>query len=135
MSTEYYEAACKLWEKTEGVGLTIGDSKESLNKYLKRNPKMSFVCFDKNSRELIGTVLGGNDGRRGFIYHLAVHNSYRNQSIGKSLLELSIAALKKTGIERCIIMVKADNIEGVSFWNKIGWRKRDDLVMFSSNIK
>src|SRR5436190_12427653 len=116
---EHYEDACKLWEKTEGVGLTIGDTKKSLNKYLTSNPGMSFVCIDIKSDTLIGTVLGGNDGRRGFIYHLAVHPDYRNKSIGKALVEYSIEALKKAGIERCIIMVKSDNEEGMSFWKKI----------------
>ena len=65
------------WETTDGIKLTIGDSKEELESYLKRNKGMSFIC--KNKDDLIGTILCGHDGRRGFIYHLAVHKDYRKE--------------------------------------------------------
>lgn len=134
MTLEHFNDAYTLWEKSEGIILTIGDTKESLSKYLSRNLGVSFVCIDKNSSRLIGTVLGGHDGRRGFIYHLAVDNNYRNKSIGRDLVEKSIEALKSKGIERCIIMVKNGNEEGEMFWKKIGWQKRDDLIMYSVNL-
>ncbi len=134
MNIVHYEQAQKLWKQSEEVELTIGDSKDSLNNYLSRNPVMSFVCIDKRSSSLVGTILCGHDGRRGFIYHLAVHKEYRNKSIGKTLIRHSIAALKAAGIERCIIMVKTFNKIGDDFWSKIGWRKRNDLIMYSNDL-
>lgn len=133
MNVGYYDQVCELWKQTEGIELTIGDSKDSLKKYLERNPGMSFVCSYNGA--IIGTILCGHDGRRGFIYHLAVHKDHRNNHLAKLLIERSTKALKKAGIERCSLMVKIDNKEAYRFWEKIGWRSRDDLHMFSMDLK
>ena len=134
MLFEHYESAYKLWENTDELRLTIGDSPDSIKKYLNRNLGMSFVCIETITGNLIGTVLGGHDGRRGFIYHLAVDINFRNNSIGKSLVEHCINAIKNDGIERCILMVKTGNEKAGSFWKKLGWKKRDDLEMYSNNL-
>ena len=134
MKAEHYDEAYKLWEESEEIELTIGDTKESFEKYLKRNPEMSYVCIDRDSGFIVGTILCGHDGRRGFIYHLTVVKEYRGKSIGKKLLEKSISSLKANGIERCMIMVKTSNETGNSFWEKTGWDKRDELCMYSKNL-
>ncbi len=72
MNIGNYEEVYELWKQSEDIELTIEDSKESLGNYLNRNPETSFVCIEKTSRVLTGTILCGHDGRRGFIYHLAV---------------------------------------------------------------
>lgn len=133
MDISHYPEANELWNTSEGMG-AINDSREAVSKYLEHNPGMSFVCIDKSTGKLAGTVLGGHDGRRGFIYHLAVPKEYRGNSIGKTLVQLSTDAQKKEGIERCIIMVKAFNDGGHGFWSKIGWENRDDLCMYSIDL-
>ena len=134
MTIQHYEKAINLWETSEAVKVTIGDSKSSVDKYLQRNPGMSFVSIDKASGKIVGTVLAGHDGRRGYIYHLNVHPDHRNRNIGKTLIDLSMSALKSEGIKRCIIMVKANNEPAKDFWNRVGWDTRVDLNMYSINL-
>lgn len=133
MNEGHLEAAIKLWEKCDEIEPTIGDSQKSLKKYLRRNPGMSFICIEKKTGHLVGTILAGHDCRRGYIYHLAVEPEHRNNSIGNKLLELSQNELILNGIERCIVMVKKKNEKGSSFWERNSWQKRDDLIMYSKN--
>jgi|SRR4030095_930470 N-acetylglutamate synthase len=134
MNPGHFEEAKQLWAETEGMELTVGDSKQSLEKYLSRNPAMSFICRDSQNENLLGTILCGHDGRRGFIYHVAVDKNYRRKNIAKQLVDLSLKALKKSGIERCSLMVKTTNNDAYSFWEKMGWRGRTDLFMFSKDL-
>lgn len=134
MNMSDYENCIKLWEKTEGMGFLDGDTTDSISFYLERNPGMSFVCFDKEKYLLVGTILGGHDGRRGYIYHLAVSKEYRGKSIGKELVRLSIEKIKSFGIKRCIIMLKTDNQDNAKFWHKSGFVYRVDLNMYSIDM-
>jgi ribosomal protein S18 acetylase RimI-like enzyme len=93
------------------------------------NQGLSFGAFYKD--KLIGTVLCGTDGRRGYIYHIAVEKEYRRKNIGSKLVSLSIEALKKKGIEKCHIFVFKNNENGNAFWEKAGWKKREDINVFS----
>lgn len=133
MRKNHFSLVRKFWECTDGIKLTIGDSENEFESFLKRNKGMSFICKDKSI--LIGTILCGHDGRRGFIYHLAVDKNYRNMSIAKTLINKSITQLKSQGIKRCMLMADSINENAKSFWIKMQWRKRDDLQMFSIDLK
>jgi ribosomal protein S18 acetylase RimI-like enzyme len=87
--------------------------------YLSRNPEVSQVAV-AGSR-LVGAVLAGHDGRRGFLYHLAVAKSHRGQSIGRELTSRSIEVLRRGGVRRVLILVARDNDTGRQFWLKQGW--------------
>ena len=132
MDINDFENCHKLWKKTEGMGFLESDTIESMTFYLKRNPGMSFICYDKEL--LIGTILGGHDGRRGYIYHLAVDKTYRGKSIGKTLATLSLEKMKEAGIKRCIIFLKSDNEANGEFWLKSGFERRKDLNAFSKDL-
>lgn len=93
---------------------------------------MSFKAV-KNEK-LVGTILCGHDGRRGYIYHLVVSSICRNQGIGKKLVETSLCELKKQGIEKCHLFVFVENIEAKKFWERLGWKHRKDINMMSLNI-
>src|SRR5205823_6335574 len=109
MNISHFPEAYQLWGLSKGTARTVGDTEKEIKFYLDRNPGTSFVCLDKATNKLIGTILCGHDGRRGFIYHLAVHPDFRKRSIGKKLVETALAKLKAAGIQRCIIMVKEMN--------------------------
>ena len=132
MSIEDYEQAYTLWEKTEGIGLNDADKKENIQMYLDRNPKLSFVALSQD--QIIGTVLSGHDGRRGFIHHLAVDIHHQRQGIGAKLVNKSLKALKQRGIQKCHIFVYRDNVSGKAFWKHIGWKLRKDLDILSFDI-
>jgi ribosomal protein S18 acetylase RimI-like enzyme len=126
-----YDQAIELWERTEGMVLSEADSSEAIDSYLNRNADMSFVCLD--DLKIIGTILAGHDGRRGFIYHVAVDPQYRGQSIAKQLISLSLDQLKSAGITKCHLMVLEDNQIGNQFWAKAGWQRRSGILLYSQS--
>lgn len=124
-----YPAARQLWESMEGIGLSEADSADGIARYLKRNSGLSFVAVDGN--RLIGTILCGHDGRRGFIHHLAVHPGRQRHGIGGELLRRALAQLAAEGIEKCHVFVFQTNAVGREFWRRVGGQERVDLAMFS----
>jgi ribosomal protein S18 acetylase RimI-like enzyme len=122
-----------LWESSEGVGLDSDtDTKERIGLYLQRNPGLSFAAFEKG--KVIGAVLCGQDGRRGYLHHLTVAEAHRNKGIGTTLVDKAISKLRMLGIRKCNIFVFADNLAGQEFWKKSGWVERTDLKVLSKNI-
>ena len=131
--TEYHLGeAILLWNKTEGLGIGPSDSIENLSKHIQLNPDLNFVAVSGNN--LIGTVLGGFDGRRGYIYHLAIDKNFRNNKIGKALMDTCFNKMKEKKIEKCHIMVLKDNITAHSFYKKNGCIQRNDIVLFTKNL-
>lgn len=84
--------------------------------------------------KIIGTILCGHDGRRGYIYHTVVKTDYRNQGIATKLIETVISALQKERITRVCLNVMETNEYGKSFWQKRGWEKKDFLGFYSKSI-
>jgi N-acetylglutamate synthase len=115
-----YAAACRLWERTPGVGLNESDTKEAVVRFLERNPGLSAVLPGAGG-ELIGAVLCGHDGRRGYLHHLAVDEAHRHQGIARALVDYCFARLAADGIPRCNIFVYDENGDGMAFWLYNGW--------------
>jgi ribosomal protein S18 acetylase RimI-like enzyme len=133
MTLADYDEALILWQSTPGIGLSPADERDGISRFLAHNPGLSFVAYDGNS--LVGTVLGGCDGRRGYLYHLAVKNGKRRGGTGRILAGKCLAALQKAGIEKCHIFVYKDNVEGIAFWADTGWVNRPELVIMSYDTK
>ncbi|RMD99164.1 MAG: GNAT family N-acetyltransferase [Calditrichaeota bacterium] len=132
MTLDDYEAALELWQHSPGIALGESDTRAQIEAFLARNPGLSFVAVQDN--RLVGTVLCGQDGRRGYLHHLAVHEAYRRRGIGRQLVQLCLEGLRKQGILKCHIFLEADNREGEIFWVKIGWMKRPDIKVMSKFI-
>ncbi len=129
MSMADYDEAYALWLVTEGMGLRPSDERQHIARYLQRNPGLSFVARDGD--RLVGTVLCGHDGRRGYLQHLAVDRAYRRQGIGRALVAQVLEALRAININKCHLFVIKENTPAVAFWRRIGWHVRDDLVTMS----
>lgn len=126
MVIEDYEKVYRLWLSCVGMGLNnLDDSKEGIAKFLKRNPDTCFVAEDG---EIVGVILAGNDGRRGYIYHTAVHPDYRKQGIAANLIEHVEKSMAKLGINKLALVVFDRNDIGNAFWEKQGFTVREDLV-------
>src|SRR5207247_6040820 len=97
--------------------------------YLNRNPGLSFVAMNRD--KFVGVLLAGHDGRRGYLQHMAVDKEYRNQGIGRQLVNTCLQALQAIGIEKCHLFVLKSNTSGADFWHHLGWALRDDVQMFS----
>ena len=126
------DAARRLWDGSEGLGVGPGDSSAAMGRFLSRNPGLSLAAFDGWS--LAGAVLCGHDGRRGYIYRLAVAREYRRGGLAAELVRRCLSGLKGEGIERCLALVQEDNAGGREFWSAVGGRFRADLVAFSMDI-
>ena len=127
MTAADYAQVYALWRSTPGMGLNnLDDCAEGIARYLQRNPTTCFVAEEVGA--LIGTILSGHDGRRAFIYHLAVAAPYRRQGIGKALVEAALEALRAEGIHKAALVVMANNASGNAFWEQLGFTTRPDLV-------
>jgi putative acetyltransferase len=132
MKLSDFAAVSRLWRNSEGIGLNESDTRANIAIYLKRNPRMSFVA--RKGGTIIGTVLCGHDGRRGYLHHLAVAKNHRGNGIGKKLVEASFSSLGRAGIRRCNIYLFNSNTEGEAFWLHNGWTKRNDLQMLQKAV-
>ena len=124
-----YDEVTTLWSRTEGLTLREADSREAIASYLARNPGLSFVA--REGGRLVGAVLAGTDGRRGYLQHLAVAPSHRGRGLGRALAERSVEALGLLGIAKCHLMVRAENAQAKGFWEHLGWIERADVMLMS----
>lgn len=129
MDASDYEQCIALWRSTEGMSISSADSREGIESYLERNEGFSYVAVQ--SEEVAGTLLAGHDGRRGYLYHLAVKPKYRGQGIAKTLVQTCLECLRFAGIERVHIMVMGSNDSGQAFWSNLGWTQRGDILVCS----
>lgn len=127
-----YDEVYALWQRCEGVGLSSADSRQSIAAYLARNPGMSFTARDGET--IVGAILCGHDGRRGYIHHLAVQEGYRRQGIGRHLVNHALALLIDEGIQKCHLFIFHENESGIAFWQNAGWTYRHDIRVISTNI-
>ena len=127
MTIDDYKKVYELWMSCAGMGLNnLDDSKEGIERFLKRNPDTCFVADVENV--IAGVIIVGNDGRRGYIYHTAVHPQYRGRGIAKSLVDTAMTALQKIGISKVALVVFERNEIGNEFWEKMGFTVRGDLI-------
>lgn len=124
-----YEKVLALWKKCDGIGLGASDSREKTGLYLDRNPGMSFIAEKGN--EVVGAVLSGHDGRRGYIHHLAVLPEERQKGIGRLLVNRCLEQLGENGIQKCHIFIFNTNEDGKEFWRASGWTLRNDICVVS----
>ncbi len=129
MTKEDYDEVYTMWQTTSKRALSNADSKEQIERYLDRNAGMSqvAVCDGK----IVGTVLAGHDGRRGFIHHMAVMPQYRRKGIGRSLAYTAIEKIKSEGIDKTHIFCYQNNETGQDFWKDFGFKKRNDVFVYS----
>jgi ribosomal protein S18 acetylase RimI-like enzyme len=129
MKISDYDKMISLWQEVEGVKLRDADSYDGIQKYLHRNPGLSFIAEDDGN--IIGTIMSGHDGKRGYIQHLAVIPNQRKSGTGSELLSLCIQALKKEGILKSHIHVLSNNEPAKNYWSNRGWVKRTDIEVYS----
>ena len=103
----------------------VDDSREGIEKYLKRNPGTTLVA--ELEGEIVGVILAGHDGRRGYIHHTCVAGELRHNGIGTRLVETALEALKDDGISKVALVVFKKNDGGNAFWEHMGFSIRPDL--------
>ena len=129
MTIEDYDEVFAMWQITTKRALSSADERSQIERYLKRNEGLSQVAVVDG--KIVGTVLAGHDGRRGFIHHMAVLPEFRRRRIGHALAETAIAKITGEGIEKTHIFCYQNNETGQKFWKDFGFVKRDDVFVFS----
>ena len=133
MEPEDYEEIYSLWTKIKGFAMrSIDDSREGVERFLKRNPSTSVVA--EKEGKIVGAILCGHDGRRGCLYHVCVDPEYRKQGIGRAMVVFAMKALKEEGISKVSLIAFTVNDVGNSFWRRIGWTQREDLNYYDFTL-
>lgn len=126
MTIDDYEGVYALWMTIKGFGIrSIDDSREGVERFLKRNPTTSVVA--EMDGKIVGSILCGHDGRRGCLYHVCVMEGYRRHGIGKAMVVCAMEKLKEEEISKVSLIAFSVNDIGNAFWNTIGWTERLDL--------
>ncbi|HIT60848.1 MAG TPA: GNAT family N-acetyltransferase [Candidatus Fimousia stercorigallinarum] len=127
MTLDDYDSIYELWMSCKGMGLNnLDDSKEGIERFIKRNPDTCFVAVIDD--KIVGAIMVGSDGRRGYIYHTAVNLQYRRQGIATHLVDTALQSLAQLGINKVVLVVFDKNSDGNRFWEKNGFTVRNDLV-------
>lgn len=127
LKIEDYEQVYALWLSCKGMGLNdLDDSKEGIARFLQRNPTTCFAALSEN--RVVGVIIAGHDGRRGYIYHTAVHPDFRRRGIAKALVDAATDALKSCGINKTALLVFRRNEGGNAFWEEMGFEERGDVA-------
>ncbi|WP_237701367.1 GNAT family N-acetyltransferase [Hylemonella gracilis] len=129
MTISDYESVIQLMKDTPGVSLRDADSREATARYLERNPGISFVA--EHGGRVIGCIMCGHDGRRGYLQHLVVHAEHRRQGIANALVSRCVASLEDLGIFKSHIDVFRTNEVAQAYWESQGWMRRTDIHRYS----
>lgn len=133
MQIEDYEQVYSLWMTIDGFGIrSIDDSKEGVERFLRRNPTTSVVAEAEG--KVVGAILCGHDGRRGCLYHVCVHKDYRKHGIGKAMAVFCMKALQEEQINKVSLIAFKSNAVGNAFWKKLEWTFREDLNYYDFTL-
>lgn len=125
---ESYKTVLNLWKKS-GIHVGSSDTKEQLEKMLQRNPNLFLIGMVDD--RIIGVVIGGFDGRRGYVHHLAIDPDYQRKGYGKKLMRDLLNEFREMGVHKIHLFIEKYNEDVVEFYENKGWEIRDDLIMMS----
>ena len=130
---EDYDQVRQLWESIEkGIRVGRSDTPEEIQKKLARDPDLFLLA--EQDQKVIGTIIGGFDGRRGIIYHLAVDLAFRGQGIGSLLLDEIESRLRLKGCLKCYLMVTRDNDEAIHYYERRGWSSMNEVRLYGKEL-
>ena len=131
---EDYKQVFELWQAIEkGVHVGRSDTLAEIGKKLERDPDLFLVA--ESAGKIIGSVIGGFDGRRGIIYHLAVASSFRGQGVGSRLMDEVESRLRAKGCLKCYLLVTVDNSEVEDYYLQRGWQQMDQVHIFGKELQ
>ena len=129
-----YPATRLLWEQAgQGIQLRRSDDPLEIQKKVARDPDLFIVAEAEG--KIVGTVIGGFDGRRGMVYHLAVNESHRKQGIAGLLMDELEARLKAKGCIRSYLLVTVENDNAIRFYEKHGWVRMNNVYTYGKDLE
>ena len=128
LSIKFYEEVIDLWKRA-GIDVGSSDTISEVNIMINRNPDLCII--GKLDEKIIAVVMGGFDGRRGYIHHLAVDPNYQKRGYGRIIMNNLIEKLRQKGVHKIHLFIEKYNKEAVKFYHELGWEIREDLIMMS----
>ena len=129
-----YEPVFALWKGIErGVHTGRSDTPAEIEKKLGRDPDL-FLVAEANGC-IIGSVIGGYDGRRGLVYHLAVSSEFRGLGVGSRLMDELESRLRAKGCLKCYLLVTVDNPEAEIYYQHRGWQHMDSIRLYGKELQ
>jgi len=123
-----YDIIIGLWRKA-GISVGSTDSENEIKKMLTLNPNLFLI--GKVNNKVIAVVMGGFDGRRGYVHHLAVDPLHQKKGYGKMMMHDLISEFHRIGVHKIHLFIERQNQAVVDFYSNLGWQMRDDLIMMS----
>jgi len=124
----YYYDIIDLWKRS-GIEVSSSDTRDEITKMLKRNSDLFLI--GKEDGKVVAVVMGGFDGRRGYVHHLAIDPDYQKKKYGKMMMDELIEKFRKKKVHKVHLFIEKHNKEVIDFYRKLGWEVRDDLIMMS----
>jgi ribosomal protein S18 acetylase RimI-like enzyme len=129
-----YESVYELWKSMEkGVHVGRSDTAAEIEKKIRRDPDLFLVA--ESGGAIIGSVIGGYDGRRGLIYHLAVSAAFRGMGIGSCLMDEVESRLRAKGCLKCYLLVLEGNTEAETYYQQRGWQHMEDIHLYGKELQ
>jgi len=121
-----------LWQ-IAGLILRPGDELEDVKLKLQRDPDLFLVA--EQDGIIVGSVIGGWDGRRGWIYHLAIKPEHQRKGIGLGLIREVEKRLISKGAKKVNAQVYKWNQQSSKFFKAIGYEAQPDLMMIGKQLR
>ena len=125
---KFYKAIIELWKKSD-INVGSNDTKEEIEKMAKRNPNLFLI--GKEDDKIIAVVMGGFDGRRGYVHHLAVDPDFQRKGYGRMIMDELVNRFREIGAHKIHLFIEKYNKDVVRFYQTLKWEVRDDLIMMS----
>ena len=122
----------KLW-KASGLDFSPGDGLREIRSKLKRDPELFLVAHQ--GREVIGSAMGAWDGRRGWVYHLAVSPASRRAGVGSRLLAELESQMRRKGVLKVNAIVYDWNVPSLSLFEKCGFSRQSGQVVVGKYLR
>ncbi len=127
-SMKFYDEVIQLW-RNAGIGIGSSDSRGEVERMLDRNPDLFLIGTLKD--KVVVVVMGGFDGRRGYVHHLAVDPTYQRKGYGTKIITKLNENFRQKGIHKIHLFIEKRNKEVMDFYRDLGWEIREDLTMMS----
>lgn len=121
------QAVIRLWSEVLPNTAPHHDAAKSLKQKLSHDRELILVATIE--QEIVGAVMGGFDGHRGWIYSLAVDAAYRRQGIGAALVRQMETLLRKRGCLKLNLQARASNAQVIAFYEELGFEIEQNISM------
>ena len=121
-----YDAVIALW-RAAGLQLSKSDDQVGILHKLERDSDLFLVGIERET--LVGAVVGAYDGRRGWVYHLAIHPTCHGRGLGAALLAALEARLRRKGCRKVNLLIEPANADVLRFYERFNYQRAELIFM------